>query len=207
MHQNVKCGRDGAGGVKRRWMKRPQVFRIMGKTLLPPVNQKSVHLYCYDSFKWPLHVFHRQLCNSYHCLVYVLQEDLNQISRTEKCHFAFHIFHEQRFHSFTSRFVKSRVFAWWHFLWFISICKYIYKLTTNKQTKANKKTKTKQNKTKQKDIPYLTWISGFYFVTVLMILTYRHMRKNVVVRKLKFRIWQYVIFSTQTDLSFSFLIS
>ena len=22
-HQNVKCGRDGAGGVKRRWMKRP----------------------------------------------------------------------------------------------------------------------------------------------------------------------------------------
>ena len=34
------------------------------------------------------------------------------------------------------------------------------------------------------------WISGFYFVTVL---TYRHMRKNVV-RKLKFKIWQYVIF-------------
>ena len=34
------------------------------------------------------------------------------------------------------------------------------------------------------------WISGFYFVTVL---TYRHTRKNVV-RKLKFEIWQYVIF-------------
>ena len=59
---------------------------------------KSVHLYCYNSFKWRLHV-----CNSYHhCLVYVLLEDLNQISRTEKCHFAFYIFHEQRFHSFTS---------------------------------------------------------------------------------------------------------
>ena len=34
------------------------------------------------------------------------------------------------------------------------------------------------------------WISGFYFVTVL---TYRHTRQNVV-RKLKFKIWQYVIF-------------
>ena len=37
-----------------------------------------------------------------HCLVYVLLEDLNQISRTEKCHFAFYIFHEQGFLSFTS---------------------------------------------------------------------------------------------------------
>ena len=34
------------------------------------------------------------------------------------------------------------------------------------------------------------WISGFYFVTVL---TYRHTRKNVV-RKLRLKIWQYVIF-------------
>ena len=33
-------------------------------------------------------------------------------------------------------------------------------------------------------------ISGFYFATIL----YRHMRKNVVVRKLQFKIWQYVIF-------------
>ena len=109
--------------------------------------------------------------NSYHYLVYVLLEDLNQISRTEKCHFAFYIFHEQRFRSFTSRFVKPCVVAWC-FLWFISICKYMYK-RTKKQTS------------------YIMWISGFYFVTVL---TYRHMRKHVVVRKLKFKIWQYVMF-------------
>ena len=56
---------------------------------------------------------------------------------------------------------------------FISICKYMYKLTH------------------KKDILYNMWISGFNFVTVL---TYRHMRKNVVVRKLKFKIWQYLIF-------------
>ena len=75
-------------------------------------TQKSVHLHCYGSFKWRLHVFRRQLSNSHHCLVYVLLEDVNQISRTEKCHFAFYafyIFHEQRFQSFTSRLVKSRV--------------------------------------------------------------------------------------------------
>ena len=60
-------------------------------------------------FKWRLHVFRPQLSNSHHCLVYVLLEDVNQISRTEKCHFAFYIFHEQRFQSFTSRLVKSRV--------------------------------------------------------------------------------------------------
>ena len=36
----------------------------------------------------------RQLSNSYHCLVYVILENLNQISRTEKYHFAFYIFHE-----------------------------------------------------------------------------------------------------------------
>ena len=54
------------------------------------------------------------------------------------------------------------------------------------------------------DTLYIMLISGFYFVTVL---TYRHMRKNVV-RKLKFKIWQlYNLFSTQTGLSFSFLIS
>ena len=41
--------------------------------------------------------------------------------------------------------------------------------------------------TYKKDILYIMLISGFYFVTVL---TYRHMRKNVVVRKLKFKIWQ-----------------
>ena len=41
----------------------------------------------------------------------------------------------------------------------------------------------------KKDILYILLISGFYFVTVL---TYRHMTKNVV-RKLKFKIWQYVI--------------
>ena len=59
-------------------------------------TQKSVHLYCYDSFKWRLHVF-----NSYdYCLVYVLLEDLNQISRTQKCHFAFYIFHEQKIPQF-----------------------------------------------------------------------------------------------------------
>ena len=75
-------------------------------------TQKSVHLHCYDSFKWRLHVFRRQLSNSRHCLVYVLLEDVNQISRTEKCHFAFYafyIFHEQKFQNFTSRLVKSRV--------------------------------------------------------------------------------------------------
>ena len=74
--------------------------------------QKFVHLHCYGSFKWRLHVFRRQSSNSNHCLVYILLEDLNQISKTEKCHFAFYvfyIFHEQRFQSFTSRYVKSRV--------------------------------------------------------------------------------------------------
>ena len=45
--------------------------------------------------------------------------------------------------------------------------------------------------TYKRDILYIMLISGFYFVTVLI---YRHMRKNVVVRKLKFKIWQYVIF-------------
>ena len=109
-------------------------------------TQKSVHLHCYGSFKWRLHVFRRQLSNSHHCLVYVLLEDVNQISRTGKCHFAFYafyIFHEQRFQSFTSRLVKSRVVVKWCFLWFISICKYIQTYNnnkTNKQTKQNKKT-------------------------------------------------------------------
>ena len=90
------------------------VFRLMGKTLLS-VNAKIGAPVLLRQF--------RQLSNSYHCLVYVvLLENLNQISRTEKCHFAFYIFHEQRLHSFTSKFVKSRVFAWWYFLFFLAIC-------------------------------------------------------------------------------------
>ena len=127
-------------------------------------TQKSVRLNCYDSFKCRLQVFRCQLSNSCHCLVYILLEDLNQISRTEKCHFAFtafYIFHEQRFHSFTSRFVKSIVVAWWCFLWFISICKYMYKLT-------------------KKDILYIMWISGFYFVTVLTYPIPTHEEKSQV---------------------------
>ena len=106
-----------------------------------------------------------------YCLVYVLLEDLNQISRTEKCHFAFYIFHEQRFHSFTSIQIckiKSCCVMMFSVVYF-----YLYVQTY------------------KKDILYIMLISGFYFVTVL---TYRHMRKNVVVRKLKFKIWQYVIF-------------
>ena len=69
---------------------------------------------------------------------------------------------------------------------------YFYLLIyTNLQKQNKTKTKTKQNKTKKHQRhPYIMWISGFYFVTVL---TYRHTRKNVV-RKLKFEIWQYVIF-------------
>ena len=66
--------------------------------------QNSVHLHCYGSFKWRLHVFPCQLRNSHHCLVYVLLEDLSHFA-----FYAFYIFHEQRFQSFTSRFVKSRV--------------------------------------------------------------------------------------------------
>ena len=61
------------------------VFRIMGKTLLS-VNAKIGPPVLLRQF--------RQLSNSYHCLVYVLLEILNQISRTEKYHFAFYIFHE-----------------------------------------------------------------------------------------------------------------
>ena len=63
-------------------------------------KKKSVHLHCYGFFKWRLHVFH-QLSNSYHCIL----EDQNQMSKPEKWHFAFCIFHEQRFPSFTSKFV------------------------------------------------------------------------------------------------------
>ena len=138
-----------------------------GQNITFSETQKSVHLHCYGSFKWRLHVFSRQLSNSHHCLVYVLLEDVNQISRTEKCHFAFyafHIFHEQRFQSFTTS-----------------------KKQTNKQT--NKQNKTNPPQKKHQRHPYIMWISGFYFVTVL---TYRHTRKNV--RKLKFKIGQYVIF-------------
>ena len=88
------------------------VFRIMGKTLLS-VNAKIGSPVFLRQF--------RQLSNSYHCLVYALLENLNQISRTEKCHFAVYIFHEQRFYSFTSKFVKSRVVAWWCFFCFVFV--------------------------------------------------------------------------------------
>ena len=63
--------------------------------------------------------------------------------------------------------------------------------TKQKQNKKKKKTHTqKKKKKKHQRHPYIMWISSFYSVTVL---TYRHTRKNVV-RKLKFKIWQYVIF-------------
>ena len=61
------------------------MFQIMGKTLLS-VNAKIGSPVLLRQF--------RQLSNSYHCLVYVILENLNQISRTEKYHFAFYIFHE-----------------------------------------------------------------------------------------------------------------
>ena len=119
------------------------VFRIMGKTLVsvnakigsPLIVTTVSNVSCMSS-----------AANYYscHCLVYVhvLLEDLNQISRTEKCHFAFYIFHEQRFHSFTSRFVKSRVVA----RWCISAV-YFYLLTWLICTNL------------QKDILYIMWIS------------------------------------------------
>ena len=97
------------------------VFRIMGKTLLS-ANAKIGSPLLLQQFQMSL------ACLPLPIKQYMSLFGLRTTRRSKsdiknrKVSFCFlYILHEQRFLSFTSRFVKSRVVAWWCFLWLLSV--------------------------------------------------------------------------------------